>query len=264
MTQSRRLRLRDVREVFRLVGECRDLGVDARAWRSHLVVRTNELLHARVGFTGEMGPPVGAELAFTQLVDHGWESERGRSHWLAYMWEGRYRHDPAMSRAYLVIERRQTMRRRQCVSDRDWYRSIFFSECLETNGIDDSITSTCGLPGRPSCSGLTLFRARRDRHFTARECQFVRLLHAELCREAGRSLATASDPSASDLSPRLHQTLRALLEGDGEKQLAARLGLSRDTIHEYVRRIYQHFGVSTRAELLAYFLRRSGLQLPEL
>jgi DNA-binding CsgD family transcriptional regulator len=263
MSRSECLRAGDVRDAFRLVGECRELGIDVRAWRSHLVVRANALLHARVGFVGEMTPVLGPELGVTQLVDHGWGSERARSRWLAYMRDD-YLRDPPMSKVYLLIQRQQTVCRREYVPDRGWYRSIFFRECLEPDGIDDTITSSRNLPSRPACSGLTFFRELRDRRFTARECQFVRFLHTEVCREAGRSLATAGDPSPSDLSPRLRQTLGAMLEGDSEKQLAARLGLSRDTIHEYVRRIYRHFGVSTRAELLAYFLRRSGLRLREL
>jgi DNA-binding CsgD family transcriptional regulator len=58
------------------------------------------------------------------------------------------------------------------------------------------------------------------------------------------------------LSPRLRQTLECLLEGDGEKQAASRLGLTRPTVHQYVTALYRYFGVSSRAELLAHFIRR--------
>jgi len=46
------------------------------------------------------------------------------------------------------------------------------------------------------------------------------------------------------------------LEGDSEKQVAARLGLSRQTVHQYVTMLYRHFGVFSRAQLLAHILRR--------
>jgi DNA-binding CsgD family transcriptional regulator len=46
------------------------------------------------------------------------------------------------------------------------------------------------------------------------------------------------------------------VEGDSEKQLAARLGLSRATIHQYVTALYRHFGVSSRAQLLALAIKR--------
>jgi DNA-binding CsgD family transcriptional regulator len=38
--------------------------------------------------------------------------------------------------------------------------------------------------------------------------------------------------------------------------VAARLGLSPLTTHQYVKSLYRRFGVQSRAELLAYFLRR--------
>ncbi|HUB26738.1 MAG TPA: LuxR C-terminal-related transcriptional regulator [Tepidisphaeraceae bacterium] len=60
------------------------------------------------------------------------------------------------------------------------------------------------------------------------------------------------------LPPRLRQTLDLLLTGDSEKQIARRLSLSPHTIHDYVKAIYRRFGVGTRAELLALWVRRTG------
>jgi DNA-binding CsgD family transcriptional regulator len=60
----------------------------------------------------------------------------------------------------------------------------------------------------------------------------------------------------SGLSPRKREVLHCLLDGDGEKQVALRLGIHPATVHDHVKRLYHHFGVSSRAELLAYFLRR--------
>ena len=58
------------------------------------------------------------------------------------------------------------------------------------------------------------------------------------------------------LPPRLRQTLDCLLDGDSEKQVAARLGLSRHTVHEYVKALYRRLGITTRAELMVRYLRR--------
>ena len=57
-----------------------------------------------------------------------------------------------------------------------------------------------------------------------------------------------------DLSPRLLETLQGLLAGHSEKQLAADMGLSPHTIHDYVKALYRRFGVASRAELLARVL----------
>ena len=47
-----------------------------------------------------------------------------------------------------------------------------------------------------------------------------------------------------------------LLDGDSEKQVAIRLGLSLPTVHQYVTALYRKFGVSSRGELLARFISR--------
>jgi len=55
----------------------------------------------------------------------------------------------------------------------------------------------------------------------------------------------------SQLSPRLRQTLDGLLDGASEKEVAARLGVSSATVHQYVTSLYRRFGVRSRAALLA-------------
>jgi DNA-binding NarL/FixJ family response regulator len=53
--------------------------------------------------------------------------------------------------------------------------------------------------------------------------------------------------------------LQHLLEGDAEKQVALKLGLSPHTVHEYVKVLYRKLEVSSRSELLARFIGRRGL-----
>jgi DNA-binding NarL/FixJ family response regulator len=58
------------------------------------------------------------------------------------------------------------------------------------------------------------------------------------------------------LSPRLRQVLRCLLEGDADKHVAARLCLTRNTVNQYAKVLFRHFGVRSRAKLLARWARR--------
>jgi DNA-binding NarL/FixJ family response regulator len=91
-----------------------------------------------------------------------------------------------------------------------------------------------------------------------------RQLVADLCRLLGSRISNSTKPANGhsltkhqlpSLSPRMRQTLDRLLVGDSEKQIAARLGLSRHTVHVYVKALYKGFGVSSRGELLAKFVR---------
>jgi DNA-binding NarL/FixJ family response regulator len=84
----------------------------------------------------------------------------------------------------------------------------------------------------------------------------LNFFHEELGRLIGRSLVSALEPNPEKLSPRFRQTLGCLLEGDSEKQVAARLGLSQATTHQYVMALYRRFGVRSRAQLLAYVMKR--------
>jgi DNA-binding CsgD family transcriptional regulator len=58
-----------------------------------------------------------------------------------------------------------------------------------------------------------------------------------------------------DLSPRMRQTLRCLLVGNQEKEIARHLKLSQNTVHVYVKALYRRYQVSCRGELLSKFLR---------
>ena len=97
---------------------------------------------------------------------------------------------------------------------------------------------------------------RDDRAPTWRQKSILALLSRQLTPLVGTVLVTGKQRGTNGLSPRLRQTLDGLLNGEAEKQIAARLGLRRSTVHEYIGYLYRHFGVEGRAELMAYFLRR--------
>ena len=94
-----------------------------------------------------------------------------------------------------------------------------------------------------------------------------RRLLADLCRLVGMSVGSV-EPQAlhtdrserapldvnGELSPGLEQTLRHLLAGASEKQVAGHMKLSRHTVHVYMKALYRRYGVSSRAELLAKHL----------
>lgn len=84
-----------------------------------------------------------------------------------------------------------------------------------------------------------------------------RRLLADVCRLLGSAYGVPEQPAAGvALSPRLRQTLQCLLAGDSEKQIAAKLEVSRHTVHVYVKGLYRRFGASSRAELLSKWVRR--------
>jgi DNA-binding NarL/FixJ family response regulator len=61
------------------------------------------------------------------------------------------------------------------------------------------------------------------------------------------------------LTPRVRQTLQRMLAGDSEKEIGVHLGVSKHTVHVYVKALYRHFEVSSRGELLARFVENAYL-----
>ena len=72
---------------------------------------------------------------------------------------------------------------------------------------------------------------------------------------ASGAAANGAARVAAELSPRMRQTLDRLLAGDSEKEIAYRFGRSPHTVHVYVKKLYQRFGVCSRGELFSRFVR---------
>jgi hypothetical protein len=80
MGQTSNLRLKEVRAVFRLVGECRELGIDSALWRRHILTELVRL----TGGTVAMGGPAAVRNGLlvpdpAPAVDLGWEGARERA-----------------------------------------------------------------------------------------------------------------------------------------------------------------------------------------
>jgi DNA-binding CsgD family transcriptional regulator len=143
------------------------------------------------------------------------------------------------------------------VDERTWLRSVERNEVFQTVGVDHAVYCFRPVPGAgDEVAGAILTRAAGEPDFTTRGTAIVQEAFAVLGPLVGGPLARFAEPSPSALPPRCRQVLRCLLEGDGDKQVAARLGLSRYTVNEYTKRVYRHFGVEGRAELLARWVRR--------
>jgi DNA-binding NarL/FixJ family response regulator len=79
-----------------------------------------------------------------------------------------------------------------------------------------------------------------------------------IARKVTQSFQSAG-PSAQpteNLSPREQEVLDCLSQGFLYKEIAEKLGISYETVHTYIRRIYEKLQVRTRTEAVAKFLRR--------
>jgi DNA-binding NarL/FixJ family response regulator len=65
-------------------------------------------------------------------------------------------------------------------------------------------------------------------------------------------------PAVPEMPRRQRQVLTHLLRGESEKQIATALGVSMNTVHDYIKQLHRKLNVNSRAELLARFLPGSG------
>ena len=79
-----------------------------------------------------------------------------------------------------------------------------------------------------------------------------------IARKVVQSLqhTAATAQPTENLSEREQQVLDLLSQGLMYKEIAEKLGISYETVHTYIRRIYEKLQVRTRTEAVAKFLRR--------
>lgn len=253
MQKSRRLALAQVRAAGLLIDECRELGDDLPRWRGHLLTRLAALLPAQHMLATELSAPGSGRPEIAAYGDAGWPEASTRAEWEAWIGGAELTDNPAALRYAERTRPGRAAYRRELLTDSEWY-GCPFAEWLRKFGLDDGMLCvTTGSGGAILC--LSSAWVLGDRPFGIRDAKLLGFVQTELTRHLGRSLATSQDPAAR-LSPRLRQTLDCLLDGDGEKQAALRMGISPATVREYVQVLYRLFDVTTRAELMAYFLRR--------
>lgn len=85
-------------------------------------------------------------------------------------------------------------------------------------------------------------------------------MSAHIARKVVQSFqrpASATTPATEEaaLSPREKEVLDCLAQGFLYKEIAEKLGISYETVHTYIRRIYEKLQVRTRTEAVAKFLR---------
>ena len=266
---SMELSLDDVSAVIRLVREVCDRWDDPSAWREHLLRGACALMNANVGMmlTEHQGKMYHfGRLSVTSVVGLR-ESQRLLVQPGIQQMEDRDYQDvsenylPGLSRLYedFVRQKWVTVRREEMVGDQTYYAAPHYQDFRKQLDCDDYVVSIrmVDLPRRPE--GISIDRPHGAERFGRREVALLKLLHDEIAPLVGVRLATEEHLCRDGLSRRLRETLELLLEGMSEKEVARDLNLSAKTVHEYVGMIYKHFQVSSRAELMAYFIRRAPI-----
>jgi DNA-binding CsgD family transcriptional regulator len=241
----------DMAALLRLVGEVTELPPDKVARRTHVLNGLLSLVGGRSAVAVEMALPEEGPFARAGTViniNYGTAAEARDS-------EQYLLHDnpPDPALPEFLAARGQTITMVRRIDDAEYYRSAHYDFVRRPFDIDHSLYCRLTLPdGTDVAVGLQ--RCPGDLAFSERDKAIVHLLHTNAPHVY--YAAAPVPPELKGLAPRLQPVLRYILQGDAEKEVAAKLKLSRHTVHRYTQVIYRELGVNSRGELLASYARR--------
>jgi DNA-binding CsgD family transcriptional regulator len=264
MAKSTMLRGDDVRSIIKLVGECRDLGDDWWSWQRRWIDGLMWLTDAELGISGEVGDVHRPQLVMLSVPatfgQPGFDADPQRIQevirdFCVVPGQSQFAEDYLVR---LAGDDGVALTNRDLYSDREWRRSLDMQTVGQAFGTESTLLCCRRIPAADGNEVLdmTLCREAGRRSFSGRDCAIVREAVAAVAPLLSGSLARFREPSPSGLPPRARRVLACFLEGDGDKQVAARLGIRPHTVNQYAKLIFRHFGVRSRPELLARWLRR--------
>lgn len=209
------------------------------------------LINCRVGVMFHASDPSPPRIDLRIIGSFGWLDDRQRELFALDQRERRYHGNLLLQRIAAILaggrDSQLCALRRRFVGDVRWYGSEYVQSVFHSLDIDDLLISMIRAPNQ-TWHGLAAVRAWGDRaHFCRHEAQMIQLLH----QSVGFLFDQPTDQS--ELPPRLRQVLDLLLRGEGEKQIAAQLGISRFTVHRHVTRLYRLLEVTSHPELMAHY-----------
>lgn len=188
----------------------------------------------------------------TCLIDGGWRNDQERAAFYEALT------DPAVGNVmqrgmsdYAIKEQYITGPRSTYVSEADW--EVVRSTWIGKTGFCHYLISLYPI-SREITSGIGLHRRAQKPPFTDRERGIVHAIFQQVDWLHRHGTNVPAGRKVLRLSPREKQVLIMLMGGDSRDTIASKLDLSPYTVGDYLKAIYKHFQVTTRAELLAFFL----------
>lgn len=127
--------------------------------------------------------------------------------------------------------------------------------------LDAALREFAGLemPFEAARARLMLARTSRDPEVAEAESRAAIAVFESLGADAEAAVPSRRTPAHGGLSPRETEVLRLVAEGLGDKEIAARLVISRHTVHRHVSSILAKLGLPSRTAAASYAARRGLL-----
>ncbi len=117
---------------------------------------------------------------------------------------------------------------------------------------------TCRNVGGAAWAGFALYRHPDEPLLTDREALIGHVVATEISWLFEMGWPEDRGAMVPDLSPRCWLVHEMILQGYEDGRIAEVLGISEHTVRDYVKTIFRHFGVNSRAEVVARFFVGDG------
>lgn len=253
----------DVREIARILGEVAAMKPDPEVRRGWLMRELARLIEADSWVWG-VAPLIEPDKQPVYLYQQtgGFDEERMSRYLVAVEHPDTGAMTAPLAEA-LILAGSQVTRRVDQIVPLERYRNSPAWPYWQAADIGPILITLHPLPGKGiSCIGF--YRSARSPLFKPRESRIAHILLSEVAvlHEAGLPHQAAS--STPVLPPRCRLILNHLVTGLPRREVARHLGLSINTVSGYMKMIFKHFQVHSRAELISRFHRGDGGDTPDL
>jgi DNA-binding CsgD family transcriptional regulator len=226
--------------IYGLLDDCRRLGDDCRLWLEKLVGGLQSLLDADGGNAAqfctaapEETKPNGVAKGKYSLTDAEFFLDRSDRSYMLQFGQELASGMPDGAGQTVVM---------QVAGTATYADQITALSRIRGGACDIQVLHVTRTPQRPP--------------FDRRDVATMLFLAQLFGRAVGDSLAGFRERRPSELPPRVQEVLGGLLRGEGDKQIAQRLRISRHTVNQYVKLLYAYFDVKSRAELMSRWIKR--------
>ncbi len=253
-----RVRVDRVRDLLRLLAETGELERAGECPRVPQIAGLAKLVDADVaGFFSARGYGSAGGICLDESVDVGWPTSNDRERTFRYILE--YGDPIASALAGDPPKSPRAVSRRAVIGDTAWYRTELASDVHRSMGLDDVIIGVLDFGSSGAIRAFYLKRRWGARPYSDEETALVQLF-----LDGTRAFDPSLRPllASLGLAPREERTLELLLEGLSEKEAAAKLGVTANTLHGYAKDLYRKLDVSSRYELFSRFRAAKPARAP--
>src|SRR5690349_9496715 len=236
------MRSTDVQAILRLVGGAAELWYQPALQREFTLDSLCKLLNAKAAVCYTFGDVLtGGSNACGTMTSVGLDDAQ-REVFQKYLETGVPR-DGVLDVLSAIEGRVITLARPDAVADGDWYACEHHEQVRKPLGLDHALYVKIVAASIDRQTIVMLARCEGEPAFTDRDAYLCELCLSEMAWPYTPEV-DYTDPRIEALQPRLKKVMRHLLEGDSEKQVALKLGLSPHSVHQYVKQLYAQLEVN--------------------